>query len=428
MPRKNRTRLTRLALLLALALPAPAFAQAGELDTTFSGDGKVVTNTTSGYDYAVDVAIQPSDGKIVAAGVASGLGGRVAVLRYDADGTLDTSFSGDGKVFTNLTRGDDGAYGIDVQPDGKIVVAGNAGGRGGRFALLRYNPDGTLDPSFSGDGIAITNFSPGNDFAFGLVIQPDGGIVAAGRAGGQGGMIAVARYLPDGTLDPSFSGDGRVATNLTSGYDYADHAGLQTDGSIVVAGTANYYRRNARFALARYLPNGTLDPSFSGDGLVTTNFTAGFDGAFGVVVQQADGTIVASGQAGSGRAGRMALARYLPDGTLDPSFSSDGLVTTNFTPGLDYGEELELQGDGKIVVGGTANYYGRNARFALARYVTDGTLDPSFSGDGLVTTNFTPGFDGAFGLAIQPTDGKIVAAGFASGQGGRFALARYLAN
>jgi len=370
MPRKNRTRLTRLALLLALALPAPAFAQAGELDTTFSGDSKVVTNTTSGYDYAVDVAIQPSDGKIVAAGVASGLGGRVAVLRYDADGTLDTSFSGDGKVFTNLTRGDDGAYGIDVQPDGKIVVAGNAGGRGGRFALLRYNPDGTLDPSFSGDGIAITNFSPGNDFAFGLVIQPDGGIVAAGRAGGQGGMIAVARYLPDGTLDPSFSSDGRVATNLTSGEDYADHAALQADGSIVVAGTANYYRRNARFALARYLPNGTLDPSFSGD----------------------------------------------------------GLVTTNFTPGLDYGEELELQGDGKIVVGGTANYYGRNARFALARYVTDGTLDPSFSGDGLVTTNFTPGFDGAFGLAIQPTDGKIVAAGFASGQGGRFALARYLAN
>lgn len=414
--------------LAALILPAAAFAQAGELDTTFSGDGKVLTNTTPGYDYAGDLAVQLDDGKIVAAGAASGLGGRVVVLRYNADGALDTSFSGDGKVLTNLTSGDDGASAVEIQSDGKIVVAGWAGGRGGRFAVLRYNPDGTLDPSFSGDGKTTTDFSSGDDFAYGLVLQPDGKIVAAGRAGGAGGRMAVARYQPDGTLDPSFSGDGRVATNFTSGYDIADHPALQADGKIVVAGTADYTSRRARFALARYLPDGGLDPTFSGDGRVTTNLTTGFDGAFGIGVQQADGTIVASGQAGSGNAGRMALARYLPDGMLDPSFSGDGLVTTNFTAGLDYGEELELQADGKIVVAGTANYYGNDARFALARFLSDGILDTGFSGDGKVTTNFTSGFDGAFGLAIQPADGKIVAGGVASGQGGRFAIARYLTN
>ena len=410
-------------LLFALALCGEAYGQAGALDTTFGGDGRVQTNFTTRVDYASDVVVQPVDGKIVAAGVVSGASGRFALVRYNTNGTLDTTFGGDGRVVTDFFSWSvDVAYDVVLQPgDGKIVAVGRAGGLGGTIALARYNPNGTLDTSFGGDGKVRTNFTGGDDFAFGSDIQADGKIVVAGRAAGLGGRIAVARYNPNGTLDTSFSADGKVVTNFTRGDDRADLLAVQADGKVVAAGTAGYFGSNARFALVRYNPNGSLDTSFSGDGRVWTNFTTGFDGAFGVAVQAADGRIVAAGQAGL----TLALARYNVNGTLDASFSGDGKVRTNFTPGLDYADDVEVQVDGKLVAAGGANFFGRNSRFALARYTANGTLDSSFGGDGKVTTDFTAGRDNAYGLANQPADGKLVAAGFAAG-GARFALARYL--
>jgi uncharacterized delta-60 repeat protein len=414
------TPLVGLALALTLMLPAQARSQAGGLDTTFSGDGKVLTNSTSGFDYAIDVAVQ-ADGKIVAGGFSGGLGGRIAIHRYNGNGTLDTSFSGDGKVFTNLSPRADWVGGMDVQPDGKIVVAGRSGARGGMIAIVRYNANGTLDTSFSGDGLVATNFTTGDEFAFGMALQADGRIVAAGRAGGMGGRFAVVRYTTAGAPDPTFSGDGRASVDFTPGDDRADHVAIQADGKVVAAGTANYFAANARFAVIRLNGNGRLDSSFSGDGKLTTNLATGFDGAFGVAVQPSDDRIVAGGQAGR----RVALVRYTGSGALDATFSEDGKAFVDLTAGLDYAEEIEIQPDGKIVAAGTANYFGRNSRFALMRFEVSGLLDGSFSGDGKVVTDVTPGFDAAFGLALQPADGKIVLAGEASGQGGRFALARY---
>jgi uncharacterized delta-60 repeat protein len=409
-----------IGLCLAMLLAAEAGSQAGALDTTFSGDGKVLTNSTPGADYAIDVAVQP-DGKLVAGGFSVRLGGRIALHRYNDNGTLDTSFSSDGKVFTNLSPGADWVGGMDVQADGKIVVAGRSGALGGMIAIVRYNADGTLDPSFSGNGWVATNFTTGDEFAFGMAVQADGKIVAAGRAGGLGGRFAVVRYTADGALDPAFSGDGRVAVDFTPGDDRADHVVIQTDGKIVAAGTANYFASTARFAVIRLTDSGVLDPSFSGDGKVTTNLVVGFDGAFGLAVQSLDGKIVAGGQAGR----RVALLRYTDMGALDPTFSGDGKAFADFTAGLDYAEELEIQSDGKIVAAGAANFFGRNARFALMRFEPTGVLDATFSGDGKVITDLTPGFDAPYGLALQPADGKIVLAGYASGQGGRFAIARY---
>jgi uncharacterized delta-60 repeat protein len=190
---------------LAVLAPAVAHSEAGELDDTFSGDGKLLTDSTSGQDYAIDVAVQPGDGKIVAAGRAGGLGGRIALIRYDVDGSPDPSFGGDGKVFTNLSAANDWVGGVEVQADGKIVVAGRSGGQGGMLAVVRYMPDGGLDSTFSGDGKAVTNLSPADDFAFGVAVQAGGQIVAAGRAGGSGGRLAVVRFTEDGALDPSFS-------------------------------------------------------------------------------------------------------------------------------------------------------------------------------------------------------------------------------
>jgi uncharacterized delta-60 repeat protein len=381
----------------------------------------VTTDVTNRYDYAVGLVIQ-GDGKLAACGPASGGGGRFALVRYAGDGTRDVNFSGDGIARTNFSSGFDACYDVALQADGKLVAAGVATNTG-QFALARYDSDGTLDPSFGGDGKVTTNFSSSADFAFGVTIQTDGKIVATGRAGGSGGRIAVARYDPDGSLDTSFSGDGKATTNLTAGDDRADSAAIQGDGAIVVAGTAGYFGNNARVALVRYAANGALDPTLGGDGTITTNMTDGFDGAFSLAVQPGDQKIVVAGQARR----NVAVLRYDTDGTLDSTFSADGKATTSFTTGLDYADDVALEAGGKIVIAGSADYLGKS-RFALARYDTDGTLDPTFSGDGRVTTNFTPGWDGAFDVEIQAADGNIVAAGGAGNSGAKFAVARYLAN
>jgi uncharacterized delta-60 repeat protein len=414
-----------LVSVLLVAVPSAAAALPGDLDGSFSApDGKATTNFTTGFDSASAVLVQ-SDTKVVAVGLAGGNGGRFAVVRYDSDGPLDMAGfgSGAGKVATDFTSGFDAAFDGALDADEKIVAVGRAGLLGGRFALARYNPDGTLDTGFGGgDGKVMTNFTTGDDFAFGLAIQSDGKIVAVGRAGGSGGVIALARYNADGSLDTTFGGsDGKVTLNLTRGDDRADAVAFQpVSEKIVVTGTANYFGANGRFAVAQFNTDGTLDASFSGDGRVTTDFTTGFDGGFGVAVQ-ADGKVVAVGQA----RGVVGLARYNPEGTLDATFSGDGKATTNFTTGADYFDDITLDGAGKVVAAGAANFFGPNSRFALARYNTDGTLDISFSGDGKLTTDFTTGFDGAYGVDIAP-DAKIVVGGYAGGSGGRFAVARYV--
>jgi uncharacterized delta-60 repeat protein len=409
-------------LLLTAASSASAALPPGALDTTFSSDGLTTTNFTSGFDSANAVAVQ-IDSKIVAVGQAGGSGGRFAVARYQSTGPLDPGFSVDGKLTTDFTAGYDAAFDGALDADGNIVAVGRAGGRGGRFAIARYLPDGSLDPSFSTDGKAIANFTPGDDYAFGVAIQADDGkIVAVGRAGGSGGVFAAARFNTDGTLDTSFSTDGKATTNFTAGDDRADAVAVQADDGIVVAGSANYFGSNGKFALVRYKADGTLDTGFSGDGKLTTDFTPGFDGGFAVAVQPGDQYIVAAGQAGL----TLGLVRYKTNGTLDTAFSTDGKATTNFTRGADYADDVVIQNDGKIVVAGAANFFGPDAKFALARYNgVDGALDPGFSGDGKVMTNLTTGFDGAYGVAIAPT-GEIVAGGYAGGNGGRFAVVRYV--
>ena len=410
-----------LAALLLGGLASPAYALLpGDLDTTFSKDGKAVTNLTTGYDVAGGIAVQ-ADGRIVAAGMAGGKGGRFAVVRYKSDGRLDPTFSIDGKVFTNFTPGLDAAFDMALDANENIVAVGRAGGGGGRFALVRYLPTGARDPSFGrGDGIVLTNFTKKDDFAFGVAIQGDGKIVAVGRAAGSGGVMALARYKQNGTIDTTFGGgDGKVTTNFTRGDDRADAVAIQADGDIVVAGTANYFGLNGKFALARYTAAGALDPNFSGDGRVTSNFTPGFDGGFAVAVQT-DQYIVAAGLAGSD----LGLARYSSTGTLDPNFSDDGKQTTSFTRRADYADDIVIDPAGKLVVAGAARFYGPNSMFALARYGSDGKLDTGFGGgDGKVTTDFTTGYDGAYGVALAP-DSKIVAGGYAGG--GRFAVARYI--
>jgi uncharacterized delta-60 repeat protein len=399
--------------VVGLVFSAWAEAAPGDLDPTFSGDGKQTTSFGFGTSTAAAIVRQP-DGKLVVAGTDAS---DFVLARYNPNGSLDTTFSGDGKQRTDFSgdSGSDEAAGVALQANGKIVVVGG-GGPNADFALARYNPNGSLDTTFSGDGKQTTSFSGGSS-ASGVAIQDDGKLVVVGGAGTD---FALARYQPNGSLDTTFSGDGQQTTDFSGGSDGARGVALQGNGKIVAAGSSR-----ANFALARYNPNGSLDTSFSGDGKQTTDF-GGSDVATALALQ-GDGKTVVVGVGGGGATGsEFALARYNPNGNLDPSFSGDGKQMTAL--GGTFGEVIggvAVQADGKIVAVGRG---GSGNDFALARYNPNGSLDTSFSGDGKQTTDFG-GFDGANGVAIQP-DGKIVAIGFASSANGfdDFGLARYNPN
>jgi uncharacterized delta-60 repeat protein len=355
------------------------------------------------------------DGKLVAAG---GAFSEFALARYLPDGSLDTTFGTGGKVITPFGQAFVAANALVLQPDGKLVAAGYSGpsDEAFDFALARYLPDGSLDTSFGTDGKVTTDLGS-SDVANALVVQPDGKLVAAGVTGKLAPIdFALVRYLPDGSLDHTFGVNGTVTTDFGSSNDGAEALVLQSDGKLVAAGSSN-----ADFALARYLPNGTLDPTFGTGGKVTTDFFG--ESTASALVLQVDGKLVAAGFAAEGVAA-FALARYLTDGGLDPGFGTGGTVTTDFG-GQDMGLALVLQPDGKFVVAGGSNATGV-FEFALARYLATGDLDPSFGMGGRVTTGFGELEDIASALVLQ-TDGKLVAAGSsqASFSSFAFALARY---
>ena len=398
-----------LCLVVALGGPAAALAAPGGLDPSFGNGGTVITSF-GGSDVASAVVIQ-SDGKLVVAGRTNIAGNTVfALARYNAIGSLDPAFGTGGLVTTDFGSTDQ-ALAVALQTDGKIVTAGR---RGSDVIVARYNADGSQDTLFGNAGRVITNFGA-TELALALVLQPDGKIVVAGRTNRptpNGNFeFALARYQSTGTVDTTFGTAGLVTTDFGGTVDRAFAMALQPDGKLVVVGDSD-----ANFALARYDPNGSLDASFGAGGKVVTSF-GGADQASAVTLQP-DGKIVVAGQTDTGISIDFALARYLPDGSLDGAFGSGGRVTTNFTgTSDDLGSAVALQFDGKIVVGGTSD-----DNFALARYTAEGVLDTSFGSAGTVTTNLG-GEDLLHALTLQP-DGAIVAVGESAD---RFALARYLA-
>jgi uncharacterized delta-60 repeat protein len=376
--------------ILTFTLTPSAYAQ--DLDLSFGVDGTVTTafpDTATAYSIAIQ-----SDGKIVAVGTQNN---NFALARYTTTGVLDTSFSGDGMVYFDWS-GIDIAYSVAIQSDGKIVVAGTSSDY---FSLARYTTAGLLDTSFSGDGVSDRVGSP-HGSAYSVAIQSDGKIVVAGFSN-DNNNFALARYTTAGVLDTSFDVDGIVTTDFGS-VDGAYSVAIQSDGKIVVAGFSNN-----DFALARYTTAGVLDTSFDGDGKVTSDL-GGNDIGRSVVIQS-DGKIVVVGEVSNNN---YALARYTTAGLLDTSFSGDGMVTTDFGS-RDVAYSVAIQSDGKIVVAGvSAN------DFALVRYTTAGVLDTSFSGDGKVAQDFGQ-LDTAYSIAIQ-SDGKIVVAGRGFS---KFALVRF---
>ncbi len=415
-------------------VPAPEAAiTIGELDPTFGSGGKVTLEINSGYnDISRAIALQP-DGKILVAGYANnGTDNDFALVRFNSDGSLDTSFDGDGIVTTDLYNNNKNEYAtaIALQPDGKIVVAGYANnGTATDFAVVRYNSDGSLDASFGSGGIVISSISTYDDIINAIVIQPDGKIVVAGYADISGDYdFAVVRFNSNGTLDTSFDGDGIVTLDFGN-YDTANAIALQPDGKIIVAGYA-IIGGYTDFAVVRYNSDGSLDTSFDGDGIVTTNILDS-DNANAIVLQP-DGKIVVAGSTYISGISDFVVVRYNSDGSLDTSFGNDSLIGGTDGDGkvtFRIGSHSEpfamiLQPDGKIVVAGNADISG-NYDFAVLRFNTDGSLDTSFGENGIVTTDINSTIDVAYAMVLQP-DGKIIVAGNAEQiSNSDFAIVRY---
>jgi uncharacterized delta-60 repeat protein len=433
------------AVMCALFVsPEVMQAAAGDLDPTFGNGGRVRTDIMRSTDLANAIAIQ-ADGKAVVVGQAYKHNDfsdeDFVITRYNTDGTLDSSFGSGGKVRTNFPGLAAVPSAVVVQPDGRIVVAGGAFPLFtflGDFRLVRYNPNGSRDTSFGDDGIVATTFPGDGSYAFAVTLQPDGKIVAAGTDFvdfNPGEMsdtdFALARYNPDGSLDATFGNGGTVTTDFATNEDDAFSVLIQPDGKIVAVGSANTGANFYDFAGARYLGNGALDTDFGAGGRIATDFGArGFDRAHAAALQS-NGSIVAAGFAISIDGGRQnfGLARYTSNGVLDTSFSGDGLTQIDFGSCCQSAYAVLLQADGKIVTVGYPNSESSDSDFLHARLMPAGALDTTFGVGGTVRTSFGILNGGANGAALQD-DGKIVAAGFqatSSSNTVEFALARYLA-
>ena len=353
----------------------------GSFDTSFGSGGKV---TNGSFDVGFRSVVLQPDGKIVVAGAVGTdrdldpFNGNFGLARFNANGSLDTNFGNGGVITTDFAGLGDGNRDVELQPDGKIVTVGFAGrdNRNGTsqfdFALARFNANGSLDTSFGSGGKIIADFANGTDSASSVKVQADGKIVVAGTttsaSGGLNRNFALARFNANGNLDTTFGTGGKVTTDFFGDTDMAGDLALQSDGKIVLAGGAKPADSASDFALARYNANGSLDTTFGNGGKVTTDFD-GFPDFINHIALQANGKIVAVGNANKAMSIDAALARYNANGSLDTDFGSGGKVIAQFAGDSD-GNGVALQPDGKIVLaGGAQSNSGGSLLFALARYV-----------------------------------------------------------
>jgi uncharacterized delta-60 repeat protein len=383
---------------------------AGSLDTCWNGTGTALTAVKS-VDFGKSAMPLP-DGKVIAVGSASSVSSLdIALVRYNPDGSLDSSFGNAGKVLSALGIA---AKAASLQTDGKIVVIGQSGAD---FALVRYNANGSLDSNFGNAGITITDFNSRLDTANALSLQPDGKIIAVGSSQVDPSSdpdFAAARYNPDGSLDSGFGNAGKLLTDINAQFDLANAVTIQNDGKILLAGsTKTRISSFGQMVLARYNPNGTLDSSFGGGGIVLPSLSTPNSESNAVAVQP-DGKIVVFGNAGGGNQD-FALVRVNSDGVMDSGFGIAGVVLTNLRagspiPSFDRGKAVTILADGKILCAGDG--FGIEDQYALTRHNPDGSLDTSFGlgGKVVILLGTDTGRPSINSLSLQP-DGRVLLAG-----------------
>jgi uncharacterized delta-60 repeat protein len=409
---------------------------AGLLDTTFGTAGKTVVPFDLAppahvTDQARAFTVQ-ADGKIVIVGSAENAAGDddFAITRLNADGTLDKTFNKTGKQTVSFKKNaTEIASAVAIQADGKIVVAGSVQNTGldYDFGVTRLNTDGTLDTTFGIAGLSVAAFNLGGtgnntDIAQGVAIQADGKIVVAGSARNalNRNVFAVDRLNSNGYFDTTFGVGGKQTLSFTLTGDQAANAvAIQADGRIVAAGVAVDGAGQDEFAVARLDTAGAVDPSFGTLGKVLVNLPGANEEANALAIQ-ADGKIVVVGNSTQAPGNLdFAAARLNTNGTLDTTFNKVGYQTVDFNGGVDFGNGVALQKDGKILIGGQAAVTGANTDFGVTRLNPDGTLDATFGTKGKATVAFDLGnnnVDYASGVALQ-ADGRIVLAGTVDNKG-----------
>jgi uncharacterized delta-60 repeat protein len=390
-----------------------SFGQAGSLDLTFGNNGIIATSIGSAKDFASSIAFQ-SDGKIIAAGTARfGRYNDIALVRYKTTGFLDSLFGTNGIVRTPVGSYSDDGTSVIIQPDGKIIVCGEANnGTDFDFTLVRYGNTGIIDSTFGTNGKIITPIGNSNDYILSSMLQSDGKILVTGFSdNGIDNDVVLVRYNTNGSLDNTFSNDGIVLTSIGPGNDRGNSLVIQADGNIIVAGYANN-GTDDDIALLRYKNNGDLDMDFGTDGKVTTDIANNSVDSGNSVMLQPDGKIVIAGETIDSINYNFAVLRYNTDGNLDSSFGTGGMVCTDVGNGNDYGHSLAIQSDGKIVVAGFSTMASYDD-FSIVRYNTNGSLDNSFGSNGKSVISVGSFDDKANCLGLQ-ADGKIVVVGASS--------------
>jgi uncharacterized delta-60 repeat protein len=412
-----------------LVVAAPAHARAGRLDHSFGHRGVVTTGFGKRSSATANAVLLTPSGRIVVAGGLETASGRseFALARYKSNGQLDRSFGRRGIVTTRF-RGGGSAAALGIDGRGRLVVAGSGGSED--LLVARYLPNGRLDRSFGSDGRVRTGFAGHESSGSALVMLSGGGIIVAGGAvlpNGSGAGFLLVRYRPSGLLDRSFGHQGRAFTPLGAGADVAAaHALALWHGKVVAAGLLdNPFSGGGAFALARYdLASGKLDPSFGGDGKVTT--VLGEEAGAQGVVSVGGGRMVAAGaaQRQPGQGDRFVLTRYLKHGALDSTFAAKGIATTNLPGGDALCNGLARQPDGRLVAVGQADSSsGHGSSFGVVRYLADGKLDRGFGKGGIVITGLGRGSMAAANGVITQRNGRIIVVGT---NGSRFVVARYL--
>ncbi|MBL8298343.1 MAG: Ig-like domain repeat protein [Rhodanobacteraceae bacterium] len=422
---------------------AARFTTAGALDTTYATAGKFhIDASGTGMQNDSRAGVMQSNNRYLIVGTSYPSGTttatQITVIRLTTAGALDTSFDSDGIALRQLLGGSpDYGYGVAVQSDGKLVVSGaTADAAGTNIVVARYNTNGSLDTTFDTDGLVTTANASYNMESRAVLVQPDGKIIAAGQRLSKTPpspvhqLIAV-RYDTNGAIDNTFDTDGFATANLgtNGGYGYA--IARQTDGKILVAGSISDTVANWDFVVARFTTTGALDGTFGSGGVTRIGINAGVDEAKSIAIQS-DGKILLGGYSYVGGNQEFAIVRLTTGGLIDNTFDGDGIVVTAIGAGpfrRNTIESIVVRADGMIIAGGTGNDGTPTSSpvFRIARYTAAGALDTNFGTAGVSTYSFgATRFDNMYAMALQ-RDEKMIGFGstFLTGGGTDFGLARF---
>ena len=424
-------------MLVCCAWTSPLLAAPGGLDPTFNHSGKFVASMGSTDARCNAIALQ-TDGKIVVAGNAEqGSTKVIAVARVSKAGVLDSTFGVNGKVLTNLGPSYHDTRGVAVQSDGKILVAGTFGDwNTAQGFILRYNTDGTLDTSFNGSGILLTSINGKPCFFNCIALQSDGKILVAGFATDDTTVyhgLAICRYHQDGSPEFDFNGTGNFIRDFYGWGAEAQAIAVQKNGAILVAGRVDK-EFGTDFALLRVTRDGALDLGFNQKGYVIRSITPGniYEEATALALQ-ADGRILVAGYTYPSGMRMFQLLRYHATGTIDTSYHGTGIITMQVGSGSSGAEGIGVLRDGSAIVAGFAHrtyyssWYPKSYEcVGLACIRSSGSANPKFNKTGEVTTAFKDlATSRSHAVVVQP-DGKFIIAGeTASDFKMKFAIARY---